>query len=108
MHSPEPSLMGRFVADGVDLLLAGHPHGGQVCLPGFGTLVTNCGIDPARAKGLHQHPAGPRPRERAFPHVSARLRTSPPPPARPACRPAATLLPPDPPPRLNSPPGGRG
>ena len=45
LHSPEPAVMDRFTADGFDLLLAGHTHGGQVCLPGFGALVTNCGID---------------------------------------------------------------
>src|ERR1035441_8329452 len=57
MHSPEPATLDRFVADGFDLLLAGHTHGGQVCLPGFGTLVTNCGIDRRRARGLHRYPA---------------------------------------------------
>ena len=45
LHSPEPRLLDRFAEDGYDLLLAGHTHGGQVRLPGFGTLVTNCGID---------------------------------------------------------------
>lgn len=92
MHSPEPSVMDRFVADGFDLLLAGHTHGGQICLPGLGTLVTNCGIDRPRARGLHQHPAGPGPRQRAFLHVSAGLGTSPRAPVRLACRPEATLL----------------
>lgn len=92
MHSPEPGLMDRFVADGFDLLLAGHTHGGQVCLPGIGTLVTNCGIDRARAKGLHQHPTGPGPRQRAFLHISAGLGTSPTAPVRLACRPEATVL----------------
>jgi len=92
MHSPEPAVMDRFVADGFDLLLAGHTHGGQVCLPGFGTLVTNCGLDRARARGLHQHPSGPGPRQRAFLHVSAGLGTSPYAPFRLACRPEATVL----------------
>ena len=57
MHSPEPAIMDRFASDGYGLLLAGHTHGGQVRLPWFGSLVTNCGIDPARARGLHRHPA---------------------------------------------------
>lgn len=92
MHSPEPAVMDRFVADGFDLLLAGHTHGGQICLPGLGTLVTNCGIDTARGRGLHQHPAGPGPRQRAFLHVSAGLGTSPYAPVRLACRPEATVL----------------
>ena len=84
--------MDRFVADGFDLLLAGHTHGGQVCLPGYGTLVTNCGIDRDRARGLHQHPSGPGPRQRAYLHVSAGLGTSPYAPVRFSCRPEATLL----------------
>lgn len=92
MHSPEPSVMDRFVADGFDLLLAGHTHGGQICLPGYGTIVTNCGLDTARARGLSQHPSGPGPRQRAFLHVSAGLGTSPYAPVRFACRPEATLL----------------
>src|SRR5215472_14721786 len=58
MYSPEPRIMDQFAADGYDLLLAGHTHGGQVCLPAFGTLVTNCGIEPERASGLHRHPVG--------------------------------------------------
>ncbi|MBV9382987.1 MAG: metallophosphoesterase [Streptosporangiaceae bacterium] len=89
MHSPEPRLLDRFAADGYDLLLAGHTHGGQVCLPGYGTLVTNCGIDRARARGLHRHPAGSG---GAWLHVSAGLGTSPWAPFRFACRPEATLL----------------
>jgi uncharacterized protein len=88
MHTPEPRVMDWFVADGYDLLLAGHTHGGQICLPFYGALVTNCGIDQERVKGLHHHPAdGP-----TWLHVSAGLGTSPTAPARFACRPEASLL----------------
>jgi uncharacterized protein len=89
LHSPEPAVLDRFANDGFDLLLAGHTHGGQVCLPWFGTLVTNCGIDRARARGLSRHPAGTGP---AWLHVSAGLGTSPWAPFRLCCRPEATLL----------------
>ncbi|MEV7966465.1 metallophosphoesterase [Sphaerisporangium sp. NPDC088356] len=85
MHSPEPSNMSRFADDGYQLLLAGHTHGGQLCIPFYGALVTNCGIDRARVKGLHRH-------ESAWLHVSAGLGTSPYAPARFACPPEATLL----------------
>jgi predicted MPP superfamily phosphohydrolase len=93
MHSPEPAILDNFVADGYDLLLAGHTHGGQVRLPGFGTLVTNCGIDRARAGGLHRHPpAGTDGQRQAWLHVSVGLGTSPWAPVRFYCRPEATLL----------------
>jgi uncharacterized protein len=91
MHSPEPRVMDRFAADGYDLLLSGHTHGGQVCLPGYGTLVTNCGIDRQRARGLHRHPAQGSP-DRPWLHVSGGLGTSPMAPFRFSCRPEASLL----------------
>ena len=85
MHSPEPRNMSRFAEDGYQLLLAGHTHGGQLCIPFYGALVTNCGIDRARVKGLSRH-------ESAWLHVSAGLGTSPYAPVRFACPPEATLL----------------
>jgi len=88
MHSPEPRLLDQFATDGYNLLLAGHTHGGQLCLPWYGTLVTNCGLDRKRARGLHRHPANGQ----AWLHVSAGLGTSPWAPARFACRPEASLL----------------
>jgi uncharacterized protein len=88
MHSPEPRVLDQFTADGYDLLLAGHTHGGQLCLPGYGALVTNCGIDRERARGLHRYPDGGS----AWLHVSAGLGTSPWAPYRLACRPEASLL----------------
>lgn len=85
MHSPEPRNLDRFAADGYQLLLAGHTHGGQLCLPFYGTLVTNCGIDRRRAWGLHRYAD-------AWLHVSGGLGTSPYAPVRFCCRPEATLL----------------
>jgi uncharacterized protein len=93
MHSPEPRLLDQFAADGYDLLLAGHTHGGQLCVPGYGALVTNCGIDRARVRGLSMHPQiAPVDGKTAWLHVSGGLGTSPWAPARFACRPEATLL----------------
>jgi uncharacterized protein len=91
MHSPEPRVMDQFAADGYDLLLAGHTHGGQICLPFYGTLVTNCGIEQDRAAGLHRHPQVGDP-DRPWLHVSAGLGTSPWAPVRFCCRPEASLL----------------
>ncbi|MBC8091522.1 MAG: metallophosphoesterase, partial [Pseudonocardia sp.] len=86
VHAPEPSVLDRFAGDGYDLLLAGHTHGGQVCVPGYGALVTNSGLHRSMARGLHRW-SGP-----TWLHVSAGLGTSPYAPVRLACPPEATLL----------------
>ncbi len=93
VHSPEPRVLDRFTADGYDLLLCGHTHGGQLRVPFYGALVTNCGIDRQHVRWLHRwaepspgHPNG------TWLHVSAGLGTSPYAPARFACPPEATLL----------------
>jgi len=85
-HSPEPRVLDRFAADGYQLVLAGHTHGGQVCLPFYGALVTNCGIDRSRVKGPSRWGANMQL------HVSAGIGTSPYAPFRLCCRPEATLL----------------
>jgi predicted MPP superfamily phosphohydrolase len=94
-HAPYRRVLDAFMADGAQLMLAGHTHGGQVCLPGWGALVTNCDLDTRRAKGLSGWP-GDRPdagdENSGWLHVSAGLGTSPYAPVRFACRPEATLL----------------
>ena len=93
-HAPYLRVLDAFAADGYDAVIAGHTHGGQVCLPGGRALATNCDLEPARAKGLHRHPADSRPGDpgSAWLHVSAGLGTSPYTRIRVACRPEATLL----------------
>jgi predicted MPP superfamily phosphohydrolase len=93
VHSPEPRVLDRFAADDYDLVLSGHTHGGQLRVPFYGALVTNCGIDRDRARWLHRW-AQPRPGRPAgtWLHVSAGLGTSPYAPVRFACPPEATLL----------------
>lgn len=88
-HAPYLRVLDAMTADGHDLILAGHTHGGQVCVPGVGALVTNCDLDPARVKGLSSHTTGGR---TAALHVSGGLGTSPFAPFRFACPPEATLL----------------
>jgi predicted MPP superfamily phosphohydrolase len=88
-HTPEPRVLDAFTADGVDLLLAGHTHGGQVRLPGVGAVVTNCGIDRARALGMSRYGARGR---QSWLHVSGGVGTGPYSPLRLGCRPEATLL----------------
>jgi uncharacterized protein len=96
LHAPYRRVLDAMAADGAGLLLAGHTHGGQLCVPGYGALVTNCDLDRKRAKGTSQWPAGgPAGSPGAtdpWLHVSAGLGTSPYTPVRFACRPEATLL----------------
>jgi predicted MPP superfamily phosphohydrolase len=93
-HAPYLRVLDQFAQDGYDAVLAGHTHGGQVCLPGGRALTTNCDLEPARVAGLHRHPADSRPDEpgSTWLHVSAGLGTSPYAPVRLWCRPEATLL----------------
>lgn len=85
-HSPEPRVLDAFAADGYDLVLAGHTHGGQLRLPGYGAIVTNCELDRSRARGVSRWGA------HTWLHVSAGLGTSPYAPVRFACPPEASLL----------------
>ena len=76
-------MLDNFVSDGFRLLLCGHTHGGQLRLPGYGALVSNCGLSPKLARGLTRWGMGLDP---AWLHVSAGLGTSP-------VRPGALCLP---------------
>ncbi len=88
-HAPYRRVIDAMAYDGHDLIVAGHTHGGQVCIPGYGALVTNCDLDTRRVKGLSRHSAGGH---TSWMHVSAGLGTSPYAPVRFACPPEATLL----------------
>lgn len=85
-HSPEPRVLDGFAGDGYDLVMAGHTHGGQLRLPGYGAIVTNCELDRSRARGASRWGA------HTWLHVSAGLGTSPYAPVRFACPPEASLL----------------
>lgn len=86
-HAPYQRVLESFEGDGADLVLAGHTHGGQICIPFYGALVTNCDLPTGQAKGYSEFGATQMPL-----HVSAGIGTSPFTPVRIACRPEATLL----------------
>ncbi len=76
VHAPYLRVLDAFTRDGYPLVLAGHTHGGQLCVPFYGALVTNCDLDTDRVKGLSAHDSRRR---------TARTSTSP-----PAAAPTAT------------------
>ncbi|WP_158862554.1 metallophosphoesterase [Leifsonia sp. AG29] len=88
-HSPYRRILDAFVTYGAAMIFAGHTHGGQVCLPGFGALVTNCDIPRSQVKGLSVWRHALR---SAYLNVSAGLGTSIYAPVRFACRPEAALV----------------
>jgi len=83
MHSPDSAP--EAAALGYDLVFAGHTHGGQVCLPFVGALVTNSSMPRRFVDGLVR--MGP-----AILHTSRGLGTSKYAPFRFWCRPEATIL----------------
>ena len=95
-HAPYQRVLEAMSQDGADIVFAGHTHGGQVRVPGFGALVTNCDLPRWRARGLSIWPArrGAKSRgtEDLWLHVSAGAGTNPYTPFRFACRPEATLV----------------
>lgn len=98
-HAPYTRVLDAMARDRVDAIIAGHTHGGQLCVPFYGALTTNCDLDTRRAKGLSKWwpgangiPSSHAPADAAYLHVSAGLGTSPFAPVRFACRPEASLL----------------
>ena len=96
-HAPYRRVLAAMASDGLSLVLAGHTHGGQICLPWKGALVTNCDLPSHLAKGLF---TWPRDDEGAIGdatnsipvHVSAGVGTSPMFPLRLFCRPEACVI----------------
>ena len=86
VHAPYTAVLDRFERTGFDVVLAGHTHGGQVRVPGYGALVANCDLPLRQARGASR--VGGRMRL----HVSAGLGHSRYAPVRFACRPEATVI----------------
>ena len=51
VHAPYHRAIQQLGLQGADLVLAGHTHGGQVCLPGGKALTTNCDLPVEFARG---------------------------------------------------------
>jgi uncharacterized protein len=83
MHSPDSAP--ETAALGYELMVAGHTHGGQVCVPFDGAIVTNCSMPRRLVAGLIRMGG-------SVLHTSPGLGTSKYAPFRFACRPEATLL----------------
>lgn len=99
VHAPYLRVLDAMTADGAAMVIAGHTHGGQVCVPGYGALVTNCDLGTDRVKGLSRWwpgadnaPSSQAPDDAAWLHVSAGLGHNKYTPVRLACRPEATLM----------------
>ena len=88
-HAPYLRLISAMTKDKLDLIFAGHTHGGQIRAPWFGgsrALVTNCDLPRWRARGLTKLAGEP------WLHVSAGMGTSPFSPFRLASPPEVSLL----------------
>jgi predicted MPP superfamily phosphohydrolase len=88
-HAPYKRIIDAMAADKLDLLFAGHTHGGQVRIPWFGgtrSLTTNCDLPNWRSRGLTKFGSEP------YLHVSAGMGYSRFAPIRFLCPSEASLI----------------
>jgi len=88
-HAPYTRVLDGMKRDGIDLIFAGHTHGGQIRIPWFGgsrSLTTNCDLPNWRSRGLTQVENEP------WLHVSAGMGYSPFAPIRIFCPSEVTLV----------------
>jgi predicted MPP superfamily phosphohydrolase len=84
-HAPYQRALAKLSAVGSQLILAGHTHGGQVCIPFWGAPATNCDQPRDRARGLFRCLD-------SWVEVSGGTGVSALTPVRFACRPEASLI----------------
>lgn len=88
-HAPYRRVLNAAIADGADLVMTGHTHGGQVALPRYGAIVSNCDISTGLATGMFRWRADG---ETGFVNVTAGIGTSPKVPLRTFCPPEAVVI----------------
>lgn len=89
VHAPYQQALNQLLDREASLIFAGHTHGGQVRLPGFGALTSNCDLPVQQARGMSVWYDA---HHTAFLHVSAGLGASIYSPVRFACRPEASII----------------
>lgn len=88
-HAPYRRVLDAAIADGADLVFAGHTHGGQVALPRYGAIVANCDLPTGLASSLFRwrsHGAT------GLVNVTSGIGTSPKVPLRTFCPPEAVVI----------------
>ena len=88
-HAPYERVLAAMAQDKLDLIFAGHTHGGQIRLPWFGgskSLTTNCDLENWRSRGVTKVNNEP------WLNVSAGMGISPFAPIRFACPPEVSLI----------------
>ncbi|MEN9715897.1 MAG: hypothetical protein RJA35_1364 [Actinomycetota bacterium] len=88
-HAPYLAAIDAMNDAGASVMFAGHTHGGQVCIPGFGALVSNCDLQPRKARGLS---SWTRNGKQMWLNVCAGLGHSIYAPVRFACRPEVRIV----------------
>jgi predicted MPP superfamily phosphohydrolase len=51
-HAPYLEVLNYFLNKNVNYIFSGHTHGGQICLPKFGSFLTNCDLPREYSKGV--------------------------------------------------------
>jgi len=88
-HAPYERVLAAMAQDKLDLIFAGHTHGGQIRLPWLGgskSLTTNCDLENWRSRGVTKVNDEP------WLNVSAGMGMSPFAPIRLACPPEVSLI----------------